>query len=207
MRALTSTASAAARRMAPVAMCALVAHAALYGAWRPAGAEHAYFRWYEPAVLALAVAGATMLAAALALAVLARRWPALGRWPAAFAGALDAGHPGQAAVRLVPWGVAWLVGQETVERSITAGSLAPAVLDASAWLIALGVLTACAYALDWLGYWSRRLVRGVLGRPGRPRAADGAVARAVAPAAVDRRRRAPLADRRAMRAPPVAAAA
>jgi len=190
-----------------VAICALVAHAALYGAWRPAGAAHAYFRWYEPAVLVVALAGGAMLAAALALAALARRWPSLGRWPAAFAGALDAGRPDQAAMWLVPWGVAWLAGQETLERSLTAGSFAPAVLDGSAWLIALAVITACAYALDWLGYWSRRLVRGVLGRPGRPRPADGAVARAVAPAAVDRRRRAPLADRRALRAPPVPAAA
>jgi hypothetical protein len=207
MRAQPSRIPAAARRLAPVAICALVAHAALYGGWRPAGAAHAYFRWYEPVVLGLALGAAALLVAVLALAALSRRRPALGRWPAAIAGALGSDQrPGPAAARLVPWGAAWLLGQESLERSLAAGTAAPAALDAVAWLVALAALTACAYALDWLGYWSRRLVRGVLGRPDRPRVGDGAVARAVAPAAVDLRRRPPLADRRGLRAPPTAAA-
>src|SRR5207244_6318301 len=96
-----SRVSAAARRLVPVAVCALVAHAALYGALRPADAEHAYFRWYEPVVLGLALAGGAVLVAALALAALSRWRPELGRLPAALVGGRDAGErPGAAAGRL-----------------------------------------------------------------------------------------------------------
>jgi hypothetical protein len=203
MRAPSSGIRAAVHRLAPVAVCALVAHAALYGAWRPVDAGHAYLGWYEPVVLGLALAAAALLAAALGLAALSLWRPSLARGPAALVDALgSAGRPGSSAMRLVPWGAAWLLAQETLERSLTSGGPAPAALDAAAWLLALGALTACAYALEWLAYWSRRLVRGALGQGDGRRVGGGAAARAVAPAAVDLRRRSPMAERRGLRAPP-----
>jgi hypothetical protein len=207
MRMLPRRVCAAGRRLGSVAICALAAHAAVYGAWRPDDGVHGYFGWYEPLVLGLALAAAAVLAAALALAVLSRWRPALGRAPAALVSLLgEDRRPGAAAVRLVPWGAAWLVGQETLERSLAVGAPAPAAIDAVAWLIALAALTACSYALDLIAYWSRRLVRRALGGRGVRGAPGRAAARAAAPAAVDRRRRSPLAERRALRAPPPARA-
>jgi hypothetical protein len=205
MRTLPRGVCAAGRRLGPVAICALAAHAALYGAWRPSDPAHGYFGWYEPVVLGLALAAAVVLAVALAMAGLSRWRPTLARAPAALVRALGAGErPGPAAARLVPWGVAWLLGQETLERSLAAGAPAPAALDAAAWLLALAALTACAYALDLIGDWSRRLVRGALGRGDGRRVGGEAPPPAVAPAFAPRRRRPPLAGRRAERAPPTA---
>src|SRR5438128_1598006 len=59
-------ASDVAMRLLPAAVCALGAHALLYGSFRPADGAHGYLGWYEPA-LALAAIAALVLIRPVAL--------------------------------------------------------------------------------------------------------------------------------------------
>src|SRR5512133_1653631 len=48
-------------RLIPAAMCALGAHALLYGSFRPADGLHGYLGWYEPALAVAAIAAVVLL--------------------------------------------------------------------------------------------------------------------------------------------------
>jgi hypothetical protein len=115
-------------RIVPAALCALGAHALLYGTFRPTDGLHAYFGWYEPGV---ALAG-------IAVALLAR--PVWLRSTAPV---------GETSRRLATTAIFILLAQESLERSLTSGHPAFAALTPSALLVALfGVsLTALAFAL------------------------------------------------------------
>jgi hypothetical protein len=170
-------------RIVPAALCALGAHALLYGTFRPTDGLHAYFGWYEPGV---ALAG-------IAVALLARPvW-------------LRSSAPvGEASRRLATTAIFILLAQESLERSVEAGHPAFAALTPSALLVAVvGVsLTALAFAL--VLHAGQAVARLVLrARVARRRVAAPSAWSVVAfvPGPVR-----PLAERFALRAPPLAVA-
>ena len=167
-------------RLVPAALCALGAHALLYGTFRPNDGLHAYFGWYEPGV---ALAG-------IAVALLARPvW-------------LRSSAPvGEASRRLATTAIFILLAQETLERSLEAGHPAFAALTPSALLVAvIGLsLTALAFALVLRA--GQAVVRLVL-RARVPRRRATPPSWSVV-ASVPRPVR-PLAVRLALRAPPAA---
>jgi hypothetical protein len=113
-------------RLLTAAVCALGAHALLYGTFRPGDGLHGYFGWYEPA---LAIA-------ALASLLLVR--PARLRMP----------HPiGETARRLSVTALFVLLGQESLERSLQVGHPAFAALTPSQLLVLLTGVAAAALAL------------------------------------------------------------
>src|SRR5512132_2704544 len=87
-------------RIVPAALCALGAHALLYGTVRPDDGLHGYFGWYEPAV-ALAGIAAASVARPLWLRTTA---------PVA-----------ETSRRLAATALAVLLAQESLERSFAAG--------------------------------------------------------------------------------------
>lgn len=186
-----------ARGFLRVAVVALVAHALLYRSFLPGDAAHGYFGWYEPLVGGLSVL-ALVVFAAVALARLLGRDP---RWLRALAGerrpeALESG-------RLAALSVAFLVGQETLERSLQARTLVVAQLRPAQWAVVLVVTIAAVAIIAFLARGYSALLRAVAApfAPGR-RAAVRPVPRrpdVVAP------RRHPLAAFRGLRAPPALA--
>ena len=192
------------RHLLPVALIALAGHLALYGSFTPSGSGHAYFTWYEPIVAGLSVVAVATLAALL-LAVWAgderrrrRLVPILlpaARQPMPF---------GVRATRLALASVAFLVCQETLERSLSEGRLAPGAFAPSQLLLLLGVVAVAAALVAFVERSCSGLV-ALVGRTAvrRPRA-DRSV-RFPATRQVGARRRNPLADLRGLRAPPLTA--
>ena len=114
-------------RLLPAAVCALGAHALLYGTFRPGDGLHGYFGWYEPALAIASVA---------AVLVLRPAW-------------LRTTSPvGETARRLSTTALFVLLAQESLERSFSEGHPAFAVLTPSQWLVLLlGIsVTALAFA-------------------------------------------------------------
>jgi hypothetical protein len=64
-----------ASRLLLAAAIALATHAALYGAWDPNDAGHAYFGWYAPLVALAGADSAGVLTVLLGAALLSRRLP------------------------------------------------------------------------------------------------------------------------------------
>src|SRR5437879_1932593 len=113
------------RRLLPVALCALGGHFALYRSLQPSTGDHAYFAWYQPLVVGLSLTALVAFAALLVAAVLARdgfrRTVVRTLLPAA-------AQPLPITIRTVRLAlasIAFLVTQETVERTLAAGRLAP----------------------------------------------------------------------------------
>src|SRR5207237_10624904 len=107
-------------------VCALGAHALLYGTFRPGDGLHGYFGWYEPG---LAIAS---LAAVL---VVRPSW-------------LRTASPvGETARRLSTTALVVLLVQESLERSLQSGAPAFAVLTPSQWLVLLAGIGATALVL------------------------------------------------------------
>jgi hypothetical protein len=192
------------RHLLPVALIALAGHLALYGSFTPSGEGHAYFVWYEPVVAGMSVAAIAslaglMLAAAAGGDELRRRVvPAL--LPAA-------GHttPGVVrATRLALASIAFLVVQETLERSLSEGRLAPGAFPTSQLLLLLLVVAAAASLVAFVERSCSELialvVRTAVRRHGRDAGSSFPVARRIAA-----RRRNPLAELRGLRAPPLPA--
>jgi hypothetical protein len=115
-----------AMRLLPAAICALGAHALLYGSFRPADGVHAYLGWYEPA-LALA---------AIAVVVLIRPVSLRSRLPI-----------GETARGLVSRALVIVLVQESLERSLQVGHPAVAAMTPSGWLVLVAGLAATALAL------------------------------------------------------------
>ena len=192
------------RHLLPVALIALAGHLALYGSFTPSGSGHAYFTWYEPIVAGLSVVAVATLAALL-LAVWAgderrrrRLVPILlpaARQPMPF---------GVRATRLALASVAFLVCQETLERSLSEGRLAPGAFAPSQLLLLLGVVAVAAALVAFVERSCSELVALVVRAAVlRPRADRGV--RSPATRQVVARRRNPLADLRGLRAPPLTA--
>src|SRR5436190_19117076 len=119
-------ASDVAMRLVPAAICALVAHALLYGSFRPADGEHGYLGWYEPA-LALA---------AIATVVLIRPFALRSRLPV-----------GETARTLAMRALVIVIVQESLERSLQVGHPAAAAMTPAGWLVLVAGLAATAFAL------------------------------------------------------------
>jgi len=114
------------RRLIPAAVCALGAHALLYGSFRPADGLHGYLGWYEPAVALLAIA-----------AVLVTR-------PAAWRSPLPIGETARG---LATWALFVVLAQESLERSLQVGHPAVAAMTPSGWLVLVAGLAATAFVL------------------------------------------------------------
>ena len=110
------------RHLLPVALCALGGHLALYRTLLPSTGDHAYFAWYEPLVAGLTIGVLAAFGLLLLSAVLGREslrrsvvrvlLPATAR-----------PLPGTVrTVRLALASVAFLVVQETIERTLSRGA-------------------------------------------------------------------------------------
>jgi hypothetical protein len=167
-------------RLVPAAVCALGAHALLYGTFRPGDGLHAYFGWYEPALA---------LASLVALLMLRPS-------------SLKSLQPvGETARRLSTIALVVLLAQESLERSLNAGHPAFATLTPSQWLVLLAGIGATALVLAFALRAGQAFAALLQRKHAR---------RALAPArwsvVVDAGRRLrPLASRSALRAPPHAA--
>jgi hypothetical protein len=167
-------------RLLPAAVCALGAHALLYGTFRPGDGLHGYFGWYEPG---LAVAS-------LAALVLLRPTWLLTRLPI-----------GETVRRVSTAALLVLLAQESLERSLQSGHPAFAVLTPSQWLVLLAGIAAAALALAVALRAGHVVVSLLLGdHPTRARAGVG-----WSVVTVTRGRARPLAERFALRAPPLLA--
>src|SRR5438552_4215104 len=113
-------------RLLPAAVCALGAHALLYGTFHPGDGVHGYFGWYEPGLA---------LASLAALLVLRPSWL---RTPSPV---------GETARRLSTTALLVLLVQESLERSLRSGAPAVAVLTPSQWLVLLAGIGATALVL------------------------------------------------------------
>jgi len=189
-------------QLLPVAVCALGAHVAVYRSLFPSTGTHAYLAWYEPLVAGLSVASLVTFAALLLAAVLGRSSlrravtrvlaPASGR---------TAPTPVRAA-RLALASIAFLVCQETLERSLTEGRFAVAGFAPPDILLVLALVAVLAGLVALVERSCSHLVAFVARRS--PRLAVGGLPVSV-PAArlLAARRRHPLAERRGLRAPPL----
>jgi hypothetical protein len=188
-------------RLTPVAVCALATHALVYRTLWPSDGVHGYFGWYEPAVVAMSLASLAGLLGFVAVAWVARhsgrplRPIARGNSPNTFAAT---------ARSLGASSLVFLLVQESVERSVEAGHPALQVFTPSEWLVLLGGLAATSVLLA-VGL---RLTTVVVGRvlasapPRAPGHRQPTIGWSVA-TFVWRRLR-PLAERFALRAPPLA---
>jgi hypothetical protein len=165
-------------RLLSAAVCALGAHALLYGTFHPGDGLHGYFGWYEPAVAlaslaALLIVRPTCLRTRLPITETARRVS----MPALFI----------------------LLVQESLERTVDVGRPAFAVLTPSQWLVLLVGVAASALLLAFAlraGHVVIALLRR--SRNGRmPAAARWSIVTG------GNRPARPLAARYALRAPPV----
>jgi hypothetical protein len=174
-----------ARELLPAALVALVAHVALYGSVAPADGEHAYLRWYEPAVAGLSVAAVVVWCGLVALG---------------FAGRISSVRTSARRVAVSAGALLWL--QESLERSISAHAPAAVTLAPSQWLTVIAVLAAASALLARAIDAGRRLAATLVPAE-RPRV----VVRPLPAAAVSvvRRPLRPLASGSAMRAPPLLA--
>jgi hypothetical protein len=188
------------RHLLPVAICGLAGHLALWRSLTPSTGDHAYFFWYEPLVAGLSVAALALLAGLLLAATAggaSMRRRAVSLLPSASRTA-----PGTVrAVRLALASLAFLACQETIERSLGEGRLAPAAFGSSQLLLVLGAVAAAAAIVAIVERSCSRLI-AYAARVCVPRARPLSVLLQPArPFAV--RRRNPLAELRGLRAPPL----
>jgi len=187
-------------RLPSVAVCALATHALVYRTLWPSDGMHGYFGWYEPVVAAVSLTALAGLLGFVAVAWLARQ---CGR-PLRPIALIDSSNTfGSTARSLGASSLVFLVVQESAERSVDAGHPALQVFTPSEWLVLLGGLAATS-ALLAVGL---RLATVVVDRvlasappraPGHPQATIGWNVVTF----VSRRLR-PLAERFALRAPPL----
>ena len=113
-------------RLIPAAVCALGAHAILYGTFRPGDGLHGYFGWYEPALAVLALVALLVLRPAS----LRTRLPI-----------------GETARRISTTTLFVLLAQESLERTLQSGHPAVAALTPSQLLVLLLGVVATALVL------------------------------------------------------------
>ena len=164
-------------RLLCAAICALGAHALLYGTFQPADGIHRYLGWYQPA-----------LAVAVIVAVVVFR-PTWLRTPLPV---------GEAARRLSTSALVVVLVQESLERSVSAGHPAFVSLTPSGWLVLLAGIAGTAIVLA-LALRVGQAVVSLLrrSRPTYARVVAPRIARAVTPTP-----RRPLSGSVALRAPP-----
>lgn len=167
-------------RLLFAAVCALGAHALLYGTFLPGDGLHGYFGWYEPALAVV------LLAALLAFrpAWLRTRLPI-----------------GDTARRVSTTALVVLLAQESLERSLGSGHPAFATLSPSEWLVLVVGVAATALVLACALRAGHAVVSLLFaGRSPRTRVHTG-----WSIVTVPRRPARPLAERFALRAQPLLA--
>src|SRR6476661_3676562 len=113
-------------RLIPAAVCALGAHALLYGSFRPHDGLHGYLGWYEP-VLALQAIAAVLLIRPTA-------------WRSRLA-------IGETARGFATWALFVVLAQESLERSLQVGHPAVAAMTPFGCLVLVAGLAATAFVL------------------------------------------------------------
>ena len=164
-------------RLIPAAVCALGAHALLYGTFRPTDGLHGYLGWYEPAL------------AIVALVVLLVVRPACLRTRLPI---------GDTARSLSLTTLLVVLAQESIERSVQSGQPAFAAMTPSAWLVLIVGVAATSLLLAFAlraGQAVIQLLRPPLARTTTNVARWSVVTFHRGPAR-------PLAQRFALRAPP-----
>jgi hypothetical protein len=183
------------------ALGALAAHAAVYGTLMPAGGAHGYFAWYEPAVTGLGALAALVALALCLLAVSPRGRPAA-RWLARM---ISPAPPdcsvAERASALTAGSLAWLLAQESLERSVAAGRPAVAWLEPSALLVALVAAATVAVLVAAGERLTAAVAQRILAPRPRPRRVAARARRRVTAPVVSRL--SPLATCRGLRAPPL----
>jgi hypothetical protein len=167
-------------RLLSAAVCALGAHAVLFGTFRPHDGMHGYFGWYEPAIAVVALG---------ALVLLRPPWLRT-RLPI-----------GETVRRISTGALFFLLAQESLERSLMSGQPVFAVLTPAQWLVLLAGIFATALVLA-LALRAGQAVAALVMRTRATRAGafTGWSIVTVAP-----RPARPLAERFALRAPPLPA--
>jgi hypothetical protein len=164
-------------RLIPAAVCALGAHAFLYGTFRPSDGLHGYLGWYEPGVAIVA----------LAVLILVRPARLRTRLPI-----------GETARSLSLMTLFVLLAQESIERTVSTGQPAFAVMTPSQWLVLIVGVAATALLLAFALRASQVVIQ--LLRPARTRATTTVTRWSVV--TFHRGPARPLAQRFALRAPP-----
>ena len=167
-------------RLLSAALCALGAHALLYGTFQPTDGIHRYLGWYQPAIAVAAIASVVIFRPAW----LRTQLPV-----------------GEAARRLSTSALVIFLVQESLERSVQAGHPAFVSLTPSGWLVLLAGIAGTALVLA-LALRAGQVVASLL-RRSRPVFAPVAAVH-VARGFVSTPRR-PLSGRVALRAPPALA--
>jgi hypothetical protein len=186
------------RRVLLAAVCALAAHVAAYGTLWPKDDGHGYLSWYEPLVAGLSLVAIAGLVVLLAFVFLARRLGRRFHLP----GPPPPQRPlGALIVEIGGSGLAYLVVQESVERSVAAGTPLFASFTPSQWLVVFAGLVSAALVLACAMRLGETIVESVLSRTSPP--AERRCARAWSVIVGDLRRGRPLALCSALRAPPI----
>ena len=187
-------------RLPAVVLCALAAHAAVYGSFAPEDSGHSYFAWYTPVVTTVSIASLALLPLAL-VASLGARPSRFGRVVRLLLSARSADHDvRRRAGQLAVASLCFLVAQETLERSLATDGISFPHFGAPTWLVLLAAVTTAAGLVALVGHAVDSLVDDLLGRavPGGTRPASSL--RPVLVAVCSRPR--PLAIHGALRAPP-----
>ena len=109
----------AGRSFLAAALCAQVAHVVLYGSIFPTAGAHEYFRWYIPLVAVLSLCGLALVPVSIAASVLTR-----GRISStALLPERAPGDAPNAIARLALSSAAFLLLQESIERTAVSGSI------------------------------------------------------------------------------------
>jgi hypothetical protein len=162
-------------RLIPAAVCALGAHAFLYGTFRPSDGLHGYLGWYEPGVAVIA----------LALLIVVRPARLRTRLPI-----------GETARSLSLTTLFVLLAQESIERTVSTDQPAFAVMTPSEWLVLIVGVAATSLLLAF----ALRAGQAVIQRSPRTRTTTNVARWSVV--TLQRGPARPLAQRFALRAPP-----
>lgn len=188
-------------RLLLAAVCAFAAHVAAYRTLWPQDGLHGYLGWYEALVAGLSLAATAGIAVFVVLALQARRG---GRVPFAIT-EMPQRPLGSRIVGIGVSGVVYLIVQESVEQSVTAGSPQFASLTPGQWLAVIVAVLAAGLALACVLRLGEAVVELVLSGAPVPAARRCAPTWSVTVGEVRRGR--PLALHSALRAPPVLPAA
>ena len=191
------------RHLLPVAVCALGGHVALYRSLLPGGGAHAYLAWYEPLVAGLSTAALVVIGLMLLAVVLGRAELRAQVVRVLLPATAAPRNVSVRAARLTLGSVVFLAVQETVERSLAEGRLAPAAFSSSELLLVLATLSALAVLVALLERSCSELIALVVAPPRLRLRSFAPVFPCVRPQAI--RRRNPLAELRGLRAPPAVA--
>ena len=182
-----------------VAVCALATHALVYRTLWPNDGVHRYFGWYEPVVTVVSLASLVGLLGFVAVAWAAR----LRGRPLYVAARVHPAPIGATARSVGAWSLAFLLIQESVERSLETGQPALQVFTPSEWLVLFAGLAATSLLLAVGVRIARTVLDRALGSTA-VRRRRRRVALGWSVVTCSRRRLRPLAERFALRAPPLA---